>query len=588
MQYKLNRVIREGNNQALEVLKAKLGYDNDKINMFMNPIPEYAYNPNNLTNLRKSYEIIKENLRNDKKILILVDCDVDGLTSAAQLCIAFPTLQPIFHSGKQHGLEDEEAFDKIVQAKPDLLIIPDAGSNDVEELKELSKTMDIIILDHHPINEGNQKIIDDMGVVLVNPERDDNLQDTTNLTGAGVARLLIKCGYRDLRGFAFKNMFLDALCALGQIGDASDISSVDVNYMIRKGLKHMRTHDFISLYIEDIKHRDISPKDLSYSIISAMNSVCRAGTLEEKEMLFEAICRLDYLQNEIVVQRKRKNKTTNKFEMVDETMTGFQDIKDKVTKVKARQDSQVKKLITKIEKEELSTIITPNIAIIVVDESTHSIAGLVANKLKDKYQKPTLVVRQVTINGESVYAGSVRSDDKYTMNFKSWCSTLNEIKSAEGHENAFGIQIKADKLNDFIKQCEHLPKQDCIYNVDLILDEVDDILIRQFDTLGKYFGGAIEQPKLAYDSVEFNRAWFKKRGRMVTFFKNGVEFVMYRAPEDFDDKFRAGFGDSVYITLVGEPSINIWNGSVKYQVVIDDMEFVTPKPKEIDLENFVF
>ena len=103
---------------------------------------------------------IMEVLHNfDAVIAVIVDCDCDGYTSAALLINYIYDLAPNFtekcvfyflHEGKQHGLQD--AMDWIQNTGATTVIIPDAGSNDWNELQTLHEQgKNIIILDHHEI-----------------------------------------------------------------------------------------------------------------------------------------------------------------------------------------------------------------------------------------------------------------------------------------------------------------------------------------------------------------------------------------------------------------------------------------------------
>ena len=107
--------------------------------------------------LKMAVKTLITNIAADKPALVIVDCDCDGFTSAALLINYLHDLFPSWvetklkwwvHEGKQHGLND--CMDYINSHDFDLILVPDAGSNDYEAhaaLKALDK--DIIILDHH-------------------------------------------------------------------------------------------------------------------------------------------------------------------------------------------------------------------------------------------------------------------------------------------------------------------------------------------------------------------------------------------------------------------------------------------------------
>ena len=125
-------------------------------------------------------------IQGNKETLVLVDCDCDGYTSAAILINYLYDLFPSFvenhlkfylHEDKTHGLSD--CMDYIDANGFELIIIPDAASNDYEYHKQLKeKGIDIIILDHH-----EAPYISEDAIVINN-----QLSDYPNkqLSGAGV------------------------------------------------------------------------------------------------------------------------------------------------------------------------------------------------------------------------------------------------------------------------------------------------------------------------------------------------------------------------------------------------------------------
>ena len=110
-----------------------------------------------LKNIDLAVDMLKRHIDDDNNVLILVDCDVDGYTSAAILINFLYSLYPkwinnhldyIHHTGKQHGLAD------IMQGEEwknyDLIICPDSSSNDYEQHEQLLRNgEELIILDHH-------------------------------------------------------------------------------------------------------------------------------------------------------------------------------------------------------------------------------------------------------------------------------------------------------------------------------------------------------------------------------------------------------------------------------------------------------
>lgn len=96
----------------------------------------------NLENIEEAVNLFMHHFNNKSKISVLVDEDIDGFCSASmmysyvkKLDREYPITYIIHKKAKAHGLSD----DIVISENIDLLIIPDAGTNDVDECKKLKK-----------------------------------------------------------------------------------------------------------------------------------------------------------------------------------------------------------------------------------------------------------------------------------------------------------------------------------------------------------------------------------------------------------------------------------------------------------------
>ena len=115
--------------------------------------------------MEKALKMLIGHISKNHKALVIVDCDVDGNTSAALLLnylhILFPAwvennIEYAFHSGKQHGLNDIVKYLVDDNVHFDLIICPDSASNDTDECKLLKEdNTDVLILDHHDFDKEN-------------------------------------------------------------------------------------------------------------------------------------------------------------------------------------------------------------------------------------------------------------------------------------------------------------------------------------------------------------------------------------------------------------------------------------------------
>lgn len=165
--------------------------------------------------LKGAADVLLKIIKNNGDIYVVVDCDCDGYTSGAITINYIYDLTSkeyienhvkwFMHEGKQHGLSD--CIDTILEAKPNLVIIPDAGSNDVEYIKKLrDASCEVIILDHHDLEVEPYE-----DCYLINSQ----LRNYPNkfLSGAGVVYQF--CRYIDkITDNNYADWYLD-LCATG-------------------------------------------------------------------------------------------------------------------------------------------------------------------------------------------------------------------------------------------------------------------------------------------------------------------------------------------------------------------------------------
>ena len=140
--------------------------------------------------IEKTIDILRHN--NTMYMVCIVDSDCDGFTSSAffiNFCTTYYgswvkyRTKFLFHEGKQHGLSDH--IDNIVAHADTIaaVIIPDAGSNDIEQLRQLEAlNIPCIIMDHHEVE--NPDITFNDSIVICNNQI--GIYDNKELSGVGV------------------------------------------------------------------------------------------------------------------------------------------------------------------------------------------------------------------------------------------------------------------------------------------------------------------------------------------------------------------------------------------------------------------
>ena len=532
--------------------------------------------------VKESMKMLKKNVKEKNKISVLVDADQDGYSSAALMFrflrddLQHKNINFIIHDDKKHGLT-EGIMEKVLKDKPDLLIIPDAASNDVDNLKVLFKEgISIIVIDHHDIDK---KLDSDIPVYVLNNQTMINVNK--ELTGVGMVYLYCKtyCYLYSLNIDVDK--YLD-LVSLGQTGDMSDLADKELRYYITKGLSNINNRFIKETLKKKNKPEEPSSRDLSFSIISMVNSVTRVGTIKEKELLFEAFINDSEEIQEIEV--RKKNKKTGKIDTIKTEMTVEEVALKESEKVKNRQDRLKRELSNDI-KQKLDY--TQPILIGIIEENDKgSVNGVIANALLSENNKPVLVLTR----GEDSFYGSARGYEPYIESFKDWCLETGLFTLAQGHANAFGVVIPEEnmpKLRSIISQMETIKDVDIV--VDKVYSKPESYDIEKIDKQLSVFGGSVPIPLLAYENVKFNIACVKTRGSVLTLFDNGLEFVSYGTRGTIKEEIESNLTNNTFrVNIIGEPSMNDWGNTRRPQVVIKKIEILPKETGSFDDDLYYF
>ena len=516
-----------------------------------------------------TYEL-HESICNDKKIGILVDNDADGFTASSLLYrfitndLKYYNIVYIITEGKTHGLS-VDAMEKIYEKNIDFLIIPDAASNDKDQIEELiNNNINVLILDHHEVS------IKDVPSVVINNQL---LEDVNkNLTGVGMVYVFCKIYYNNFLRQDVVDKYLD-LVALGQTGDVSDISDPEIRYLAYTGVRNIN-NPFIKAVMERKGIENPTTRDWSFSIISMINAVTRIGTVEEKKELFRAMT-TDSTEMQVVEVRK-KNKKTGKFDKIPTEMTFPEIVAKQCESIKTKQDKIVKEALGAVK-----YIYKNNVLIGILDSNyPSSINGLIAMKLSDKYRKPVMIGRWITDALNNYYlSGSIRAQN---IDFKSILLRSGLFNFVQGHSQASGFSINETNLEDLYKYLDNYKfKTNTKYMVDVITNKPNESDIIQVELNKDVLGGKVEFPLFAYEEIEFNKRCINKRGSVLSFFDDNVTFVLFNAPDGIKEKIDSHIvNNKITMNIVGEPRISKFGNKEQSQIVIKDYEILEVEEKE--------
>ena len=565
------------------------------IDLFMEPTAEDNISFDNYKNMDFAVKNTIYHLTKGSKILIIVDPDADGFTSSSMLYQVLLDIKENYNSqseldifiqpDKQHGLT-ENVMDYIMESQPDLLLVPDAGSNDIDELLMLSTSgYNTIVIDHHELEK--EELIDliENTTIINNQRRNENTKVNKHLTGVGMVYKFVEGLYHYLNSSETKlkdiESYLD-LFAIGQIGDASDISDNEIRYNMFKGLNNVNNSLLNStLKIKNISRNGLTPQDMSFSIIPMINATTRIGNKNERYSLFKGLT-IDKNKDDLVIKNKRKlNKETRKYEYIDFEIPISESIAEDIIKVKTRQDALVKKEIAKLD----GSIDTNQPILVYKTDKIEdgSITGLVAMKLSKKYEKPCFVL--LHDKDKNIWSGSARGIDNILDSFKDWCNDTELFNYAQGHAQAFGVEITDDNLNklgELIKVSD-IKKSDTILVDKKYEDDISCNDVNLAIDYKKIIGGKVSPILLGFENIKINRTDIIIKKTMIEFKIGSVHFVMWGVPDEIKSLLEVGFSELLNLTMVGEPFETNFSGKSSNKVVIKEL-FID----DVDEGDFIF
>lgn len=471
----------------------------------------------------------------------------------------------IIHEGKAHGIND--VIQRVLEDPPALLIVPDAGSNDHVAQEVLNKNkIKIGILDHHSIEND----FTNENTVVINIQITN--YENKNLTGAGVTWKFCQA-YDQIFGYDFANEFSD-LAAIGDIGDMADYRNLEIRSLANYGLLNLNNKFYKGLANTNDysiqKMNGLNYYSCAFYIIPFINALCRSGTMEEKELVFRST--LD-LFSDILVPSSKRGEKNQQTPMWQEAITVAQRVK---RRQKEQQDETVEIIRHKIESEKL----TDNAVLAVVldaDKCPASLCGLVANKLQAKYQHPSMVLRKL-INqetGQLEYSGSLRNYSNCEIqDFAGLCKSTHLPSLVAGHPQAAGFAIDADKFNDFISKTNKLYKDiefKPIYHVDYIwnprtINAKDILQIGKLDV----YGQNMPESLVAIENVPLSEENLTLMGKNKNTIKISLDKVSMMLFNTNEETFNSWVQGDKYITVIGKPNVNEWQGTEYPQVIIED------------------
>ena len=564
--YNSSDVTKYTENFSLNEITAKLLSIRKKniedINLFLNPsIKNLLPNPFQLKDMEIAVDRTYKCLKNNDTVGIFGDYDVDGASSTALLSRYFysikKTVETYIPDRKKEGYGPSiDGFNKLIEKGSKIIFTVDCGTLSFKPIElAQNQNIDIIILDHHQSDLKLPK-----ACAIVNPNRFDDTSQLNYLCAAGVCFMFLVAlnkKLRDLNWFDENNVkepnilnFLD-LVSLATVCDVVPLIGLN-RAIVTQGLKIIKKRSNLGLKtLYDLCKIETSPTayHLGYVLGPRINAGGRVGKSSHgSELLIYDDPRKTY---QIANELNKSNKERQSIEFI---------------------------LLERVFNE-VSKFNNDPVLVLSGYNWHEGIIGIVASRVKEKYNKPTILI---SLN-EKTGKGSARSIIGFDIGTQIIKATqLKILEKGGGHKMAGGFTIKESNISLFrnflIKNYKKL-QLDTSKNSNLYLDSLiaPSALNLEFYTdvekLGPW-GSGNSQPKFVIENLNVINSNIvgEKHINSILSGMDGtvIKSIAFNAKDSPIEPF-LNKKNKKKINIAGKINLNEWKGKKSIQFVIEDL-----------------
>ncbi len=556
--FKENFFLDEIVSKLLSIRKIK----KDEINYFLNPsIKNFLPNPDILIDMEKSSKRTVEAIIRKEKIGIFGDYDVDGATSTALLGNYFSELNIDYEiyipDRKKEGYGPSiKSFQELIDKKVKIIFTVDCGTLSFDAINfAREKKVDVIVLDHHQSEINLPKAFS-----IVNPNRLDDTSNLQYLCAAGVSFMFLVSLNRKLRNvgwfiqenFKEPNLinYLD-LVSLGTVCDVVPLIGLN-RAIVKQGLKIMK-----------------SKKNLG---LKTLWEVCK---IESNPSIYH----LGYLLGPRINAGGRVGKCSH----------GANLLLNKDPKYTFRLASELNQYNTErqiLEKDLLKKILNKtkdyfNDPVLVMSGKNwhEGVIGIVAARLKDKFNKPVILI---SLDG-NVGKASARSIVGFDIGSVIIAASQKKILiKGGGHKMAGGFSIKIENINIFKEFVfkkfkginENLKSEKPLLFDSIIAPSAVNLEFYNKIALLSPFGSGNPEPKFIIEDVKTinGKIVGEKHVKSVLIGEDGstIKSIAFNATENDLGSYLLKKNNKSF-NIAGKLSLNEWKGQSNVEFIIDDI-----------------
>lgn len=529
----------------------------------MKEIRSYLYgtlaeipSPWKMKDMERAVQILQKKITQKKKIRIIGDYDIDGVTATCILLKGLKRLGANVDTYIPDRVKDgygmhEQLIDKALEDGIDTILTCDNGIAAAAEIEYAKKEgLTVIVTDHHDIpfrdtEDGRIWIIPKADAV-VNPKQNDCLYPNKNICGAVVAWKLIWALYERLGIDSDEIWDFLELAAIATVGDVMDLQGEN-RIIVKEGLKKLSSTSFEGLKalicVNNLEGAEITAYHVGFVIGPCINASGRLDTAARSLELLLA-------------------------DNMEDAMKLADDLYDLNQSRKAMTEQGKEQAIQSIEENNLGK---DRVLVVYLPDCHESLAGIIAGRIREAYNKTVFVLTK----GADGVKGSGRSIEAYSM-YEELVKCSDLLTQFGGHPMAAGLSMEEKNVELFRRRLNDnctLTEQDLIpkimIDVPMPISYLSKKLTEQLKVL-EPFGKGNSKPLFAQKNLRAVgiRVFGRNRNvaKMLLIDENGIKMdaVYFGEAQEFVDFVQAH--DTISVTYY--PEINVFQGRENLQVVI--------------------
>lgn len=529
----------------------------------MKEIRSYLYgtlaeipSPWKMKDMERAVQILQKKITQKKKIRIIGDYDIDGVTATCILLKGLKRLNANVDTYIPDRVKDgygmhEQLIDKALEDGIDTILTCDNGIAAAAEIEYAKKEgLTVIVTDHHDIpfrdtEDGRIWIIPKADAV-VNPKQNDCLYPNKNICGAVVAWKLIWALYERLGIDSDEIWDFLELAAIATVGDVMNLQGEN-RIIVKEGLKKLSSTSFEGLKalicVNNLEGAEITAYHVGFVIGPCINASGRLDTAARSLELLLA-------------------------DNMEDAMKLADDLYDLNQSRKAMTEQGKEQAIQSIEENNLGK---DRVLVVYLPDCHESLAGIIAGRIREAYNKPVFVLTK----GADGVKGSGRSIETYSM-YEELVKCSDLLTQFGGHPMAAGLSMEEKNVELFRRRLNDnctLTEQDLIpkimIDVPMPISYLSKKLTEQLKVL-EPFGKGNSKPLFAQKNLRAVGIRVLGRNRnvakMLLIDENGIKMdaVYFGEAQEFVDFAQAH--DTISVTYY--PEINVFQGRENLQVVI--------------------